>query len=60
MLCFILHITELIYVLNWWKLPGIFDFFLSVLTETLTPEQVTKHKGIFEMFDQYLKHISNT
>lgn len=60
MLCFILHVTELTYVLNWEKLPGIFDFFFSVLTETLTPDQIKKYKDIFEIFDEYLTHISNT
>lgn len=35
-------------------------FFFPVLPEILTPEQITKYKGIFETFDEYLKHISNT
>lgn len=35
-------------------------FFFPVLPETLTPEQTTKYKAILEIFDGYLKHISNT
>lgn len=35
-------------------------FFFPVLPEFLTPEQITKYKGVFETFDEYLKHISKT
>lgn len=27
-------------------------FFFPVLPETLTPEQIAKYKGIFEIFDE--------
>lgn len=31
---------------------GPFGLFLFVQTETLTPEQITEYKGVFEMFDE--------